>query len=391
MTRPGVPAIDPRAVPGVPGPRGRLRRRDRRSCRSRSTASSCGWSVLPLAEPFATAHGTRGRARRWSWSGRWWPTAPTAGASAWPSPSPPTGPSTRPAPSTCSSTTWCPACWPGARCGRCGATRWPRPRWSAPRSTPGCGPRAGRWPRSSGATRAGRPTGIALGLTRHGRRPGRRRPAPGTAGPPGLQAQGPAGLGRRAGAGRARRRSASEVALLADANGSYRSDDRRAPGHPRPAGRRRPRAGRPRAALRPRRPGGPRPAGRADRRARVPRRVDRLAGRPRRRRWRSGPAGRSASRSAGSAGWSRPGGSTSGAGTRAWRCGAAGCWRPASAGPSTWRSPRCPGCNLPPDLGPSARYFAADLTAPFDVRGGTMTVPNGPGLGSSPDPRPWTT
>jgi o-succinylbenzoate synthase len=45
-----------------------------------------------------------------------------------------------------------------------------------------------------------------------------------------------------------------------------------------------------------------------------------------------------------------------------------------------------PGCNLPPDLGPSSRYFATDLTAPFESRGGTMIVPDGPGLGIEPLP-----
>ena len=43
-----------------------------------------------------------------------------------------------------------------------------------------------------------------------------------------------------------------------------------------------------------------------------------------------------------------------------------------------------PGCNLPPDLGPSSRYFATDLTKPFESRGGTMIVPDGPGLGVEP-------
>jgi O-succinylbenzoate synthase len=45
-----------------------------------------------------------------------------------------------------------------------------------------------------------------------------------------------------------------------------------------------------------------------------------------------------------------------------------------------------PGCNLPPDLGPSSRYFRRDITAPFESRGGTMIVPSGPGLGVDPDP-----
>jgi O-succinylbenzoate synthase len=45
-----------------------------------------------------------------------------------------------------------------------------------------------------------------------------------------------------------------------------------------------------------------------------------------------------------------------------------------------------PGCTLPPDLAPSARYFAEDLTVPFDALSGTMTVPSGPGLGVEPRP-----
>ena len=43
-----------------------------------------------------------------------------------------------------------------------------------------------------------------------------------------------------------------------------------------------------------------------------------------------------------------------------------------------------PGCTLPPDLGPSARYFARDITPAFEDRDGTMGVPQGPGLGTEP-------
>ncbi len=43
-----------------------------------------------------------------------------------------------------------------------------------------------------------------------------------------------------------------------------------------------------------------------------------------------------------------------------------------------------PGATLPPDLGPSARYFTQDITPPFDDRAGTMSVPDGPGLGTEP-------
>lgn len=45
-----------------------------------------------------------------------------------------------------------------------------------------------------------------------------------------------------------------------------------------------------------------------------------------------------------------------------------------------------PGCTLPPDLGPSRRYFAEDLTVPFESAGGTMSVPDKPGLGAFPLP-----
>jgi o-succinylbenzoate synthase len=43
-----------------------------------------------------------------------------------------------------------------------------------------------------------------------------------------------------------------------------------------------------------------------------------------------------------------------------------------------------PGCTLPPDLGPSSRYFAPDITPPFRDRDGTLSVPDGPGLGVEP-------
>lgn len=45
-----------------------------------------------------------------------------------------------------------------------------------------------------------------------------------------------------------------------------------------------------------------------------------------------------------------------------------------------------PGCTLPPDLAPSARYFAEDLTVPFEAVDGTMAVPRAPGLGVEPRP-----
>lgn len=43
-----------------------------------------------------------------------------------------------------------------------------------------------------------------------------------------------------------------------------------------------------------------------------------------------------------------------------------------------------PGCTLPPDLGPSTRYFSRDITAPFEHEEGMMAVPAGAGLGIEP-------
>jgi O-succinylbenzoate synthase len=43
-----------------------------------------------------------------------------------------------------------------------------------------------------------------------------------------------------------------------------------------------------------------------------------------------------------------------------------------------------PGCTLPPDLGPSTRYFSRDITKPFEHEAGMMSVPDGPGLGVEP-------
>lgn len=42
-------------------------------------------------------------------------------------------------------------------------------------------------------------------------------------------------------------------------------------------------------------------------------------------------------------------------------------------------------CPLPTDLGPSARYHREDLTPPFELLDGTITVPTGPGIGVAPD------
>jgi O-succinylbenzoate synthase len=44
-----------------------------------------------------------------------------------------------------------------------------------------------------------------------------------------------------------------------------------------------------------------------------------------------------------------------------------------------------PGFTLPGDTSASARYFADDLTEPFEMApDGTMAVPSGPGIGVEP-------
>ncbi len=45
------------------------------------------------------------------------------------------------------------------------------------------------------------------------------------------------------------------------------------------------------------------------------------------------------------------------------------------------------GCTLPTDLGPSARYFSADLTDPVEEgTDASLAIPTGPGIGPAPDP-----
>jgi len=45
------------------------------------------------------------------------------------------------------------------------------------------------------------------------------------------------------------------------------------------------------------------------------------------------------------------------------------------------------GFTLPGDTSASARYFADDITQPFEVAAdGTMAVPDGPGIGVTPRP-----
>lgn len=44
-----------------------------------------------------------------------------------------------------------------------------------------------------------------------------------------------------------------------------------------------------------------------------------------------------------------------------------------------------PFCTGPTDLGPSSSYFLRDLTEPFELVNGSLTVPSGPGIGVVPD------
>jgi O-succinylbenzoate synthase len=45
-----------------------------------------------------------------------------------------------------------------------------------------------------------------------------------------------------------------------------------------------------------------------------------------------------------------------------------------------------PGFTLPGDLSASRRWFAEDLTEPFELEDGRLRVPTGPGLGVEPRP-----
>ena len=44
-----------------------------------------------------------------------------------------------------------------------------------------------------------------------------------------------------------------------------------------------------------------------------------------------------------------------------------------------------PGFTLPGDTSASARYFKQDITEPFVMDDGYLTVPTGPGIGIEPD------
>jgi len=45
-----------------------------------------------------------------------------------------------------------------------------------------------------------------------------------------------------------------------------------------------------------------------------------------------------------------------------------------------------PGFTLPGDTSASDRYYAEDVTEPFVLHDGCLTVPNGPGIGIAPLP-----
>ena len=45
-----------------------------------------------------------------------------------------------------------------------------------------------------------------------------------------------------------------------------------------------------------------------------------------------------------------------------------------------------PGFTVPGDLSASSRYFAEDVTEPFELGDGRLAVPTGPGLGVTPRP-----
>ena len=45
-----------------------------------------------------------------------------------------------------------------------------------------------------------------------------------------------------------------------------------------------------------------------------------------------------------------------------------------------------PGFTVPGDLSASNRYFALDLTRPFELENGRLAVPAGPGIGVTPLP-----
>ncbi|WP_435822343.1 hypothetical protein [Microbispora bryophytorum] len=45
-----------------------------------------------------------------------------------------------------------------------------------------------------------------------------------------------------------------------------------------------------------------------------------------------------------------------------------------------------PGFTLPGDTSGSRRYYSTDITPPFELEDGHLTVPSGPGIGVEPIP-----
>ena len=62
------------------------------------------------------------------------------------------------------------------------------------------------------------------------------------------------------------------------------------------------------------------------------------------------------------------------------------CSKRVSVGPRLIALASLPGFTIPGDLSGSARYFEHDVTEPFDLDHGRLTVPGGPGLGIAPLP-----
>ena len=179
-----------------------------------------------------------------------------------------------------------------------------------------------------------------------------------------------------------RERFGDDVLLQVDANTAYTLADAPAPGPARPV---RPAADRAAAATRttcsatpswPRRSRTPVCLDESITSARVPPPT----------RSRSAPARSSTSSRAGSAATSRRGASTTSASRTASRCGAAACSRPASAAAANVALAALPGFTLPGDTSASDRYFRTDVTSPFVLDDGHLSVPTGPGIGVTPLP-----
>ena len=101
---------------------------------------------------------------------------------------------------------------------------------------------------------------------------------------------------------------------------------------------------------------------------------------------RSAPAASSTSSPPGWAATSRRAGSTTSRRRPGCRCGAAGCSRRGIGRAANVALAALPNFVLPGDTSASSRYFAQDLTAPFELEDGHLRVPTGPGIGVEPIP-----